>query len=384
MKLMFLIPHISDGGAEKILSDLSFNLGLGEVVLVVFEEKPGYPFQGRLISMDLPIEKHSMAARVIGFIRRIFRLRRLVRSERPDCVISFMGEANFINALVGARPILTVHNHLSSLFHLRGRLEVRIFEFLLRTLYRMATIVAVSEAVKQDLVQYFRISEDRVVVILTAIDYEEIHRKAAEEVTCPWPGGAPVIVTAGRLHPQKGQWHLLRAFAEVRKKMACRLAILGTGELESYLREVARDLGVEKDVYFLGWQENPFKFLSRADLFVLSSVSEGLGLVVMEAMACGLPVITTNCPGPTELIAPGGKEEFGILVPPVDEKMYAAADLLTNAERAMADAMHKVLNDLSLRRKLISAGARRLRELDRATFFEKYRQVIRSVSRNAS
>src|SRR6516225_9864547 len=163
MKLMFLIPHISDGGAEKILSDLSFNLGLGEVVLVVFEEKQGYPFQGRLISMDLPIEKHSIAGRVLGFIRRTYRFRRLVRKERPDCVISFMGEANFINALVSTRPILTVHNHLSSGFHLRGRLEAKIFDFLMRTLYRRATIVAVSEAVKRDLVQYFGIPENRVV-----------------------------------------------------------------------------------------------------------------------------------------------------------------------------------------------------------------------------
>jgi glycosyltransferase involved in cell wall biosynthesis len=377
---MFLIPHISDGGAEKILSDLSFNLGLGEVVLVVFQEKQGYPFQGRLISMDLPIEKHSIAARVLGFIRRTYRFRRLVREERPDCVISFMGEANFINALVSPRPVLTVHNHLSSLFHLRGRLEARIFEFLMRTLYRRATIIAVSEAVKQDLVTYFRIPENRVVVIVTAIDREEIQRRAAEEVTSPWPAGAPVIITAGRLHPQKGQWHLLRAFAEVRKKMSCRLAILGTGELESYLREVARGLEIEKDVYFLGWQENPFKFLSKADLFVLPSVSEGLGLVVMEAMACGLPVISTNCPGPTELIAPGGTEKFGLLVPRVDEKMYSAADPLTRNELAMTDAIHQVLKDVSLRQTLVSASARRIQDFDRAAFFENYRQVIRLAS----
>jgi glycosyltransferase involved in cell wall biosynthesis len=379
MKLMFLIPHISDGGAEKILSDLSFNLGLGEVVLVVFQEKQGYPFQGRLISMDLPIEKHSITARVLGFIRRTYRFRRLVSKERPDCVISFMGEANFINALVSPRPVLTVHNHLSSLFHLRGRLEARIFAFLMRILYRRATIIAVSEAVKQDLVTYFRVPENRIVVILTVIDRVEIQRKAAEQVTCPWPGGAPVIITAGRLHPLKGQWHLLRAFAEVRKKIACRLAILGTGELESYLRQLARDLDVEKDVYFLGWQENPFKFLSRADLFVLPSVSEGLGLVVMEAMACRLPVISTNCQGPTELLAPGGAEEFGILVPPVDETMHTAADPLTRAEHAMADAIHRVFSDVSLRQKLISASVLRIQDFDRAAFFERYRQAILSA-----
>src|SRR3954451_279714 len=103
MKLTLLIPHLSDGGAEKILSDLSFNLGMGEIVLVVFEQKSGYPFQGRLISMNLPIERESMVGRVFGFIRRSLRFRRILKQERPDCVISFMGEANFINALVGRR-----------------------------------------------------------------------------------------------------------------------------------------------------------------------------------------------------------------------------------------------------------------------------------------
>src|SRR5579862_4673881 len=152
MKVMFLIPHISDGGAEKILSDLSFNLGMGEIVVVVFEKRQGYPFQGRLISMDLPIEKHSMLRRMSGFIRRTYRFMRLLKEERPDCVISFMGEANFINALAAPRPIITVHNHLSSSSYLRGRMEARIFNFLIKTLYRRATIVAVSDKVKAELV----------------------------------------------------------------------------------------------------------------------------------------------------------------------------------------------------------------------------------------
>src|SRR5438477_5555120 len=151
MKVIFLIPHVSDGGAEKIASELSFMLGVDEILLVVFEQRQGYTFQGRLISMDLPIERRSVFARVAGFIRRVYRFKRILRQERPDCVISFMGEANFINALVSRRPILTVHNHLSSLGFLRGRFELLIFNLLVKTLYRLATIVAVSEAVRDDL-----------------------------------------------------------------------------------------------------------------------------------------------------------------------------------------------------------------------------------------
>ena len=382
MKLMLLVPHLSDGGAEKIVSDLSLNLGLGEIVLVVFHQRQTYPFQGRLISMNLPIERHSIFARMRDFIRRVYRFKRILRQERPDCVISFMGEANFINALVSRRPILTVHNHLSSNGFLRGRLESMIFNLLVKTLYRRATIIAVSEAVKDDLVTHFGLRKHQIVVIVTAVDVQEIERRASEEVTCTWDSNAPVIITAGRLHLLKGQWHLLRAFAEVRKKMVCHLAILGVGELEGYLRGLAQELGIEKEVHFLGWQENPFKFLSRADVFVLPSVSEGLGLVVMEAMACRLPVISTNCPGPREIIAPRGSEEFGMLVPPGDEKLYRGSDPSTKPELAMADAILQVLSNPVLREKFISAGLRRLRDFDRGVFLEKYRQVIQSVSGN--
>jgi glycosyltransferase involved in cell wall biosynthesis len=377
---MFLVPHVSDGGAEKILSDLSFNLGLGEMVLVVFEQRQGYPFQGRLISMDLPIEKHSTAARIRGFLRRANRFRSILRRERPDCVVSFMGEANFINALVSRRPILTVHNHLSSVSHLRGKLEALIFSLLLKVLYRRATIIAVSEAVKEDLVKQFGIPQERIVIIRTAVDGEGIQRKAAEQATCPWDGAEPVIITAGRLHPQKGQWHLLRAFAKIRRNVACRLAILGTGELEAYLRGLAKDLSVEQDVYFLGWQQNPFKYLAKANVFVLPSVSEGLPLVLLEAMACRLPVIATDCPGSSkEIIAPAGEDEYGILVPAVDERIYSAAEPLTKSEAALADAILRVLRNPELRQRLVSAGLTRLRDFDRSVFLEKYRQVIQAV-----
>jgi glycosyltransferase involved in cell wall biosynthesis len=382
MKLLLLIPHLSDGGAEKILSDLSFNLGMGELLLVVFQQKQGYPFQGRLVSLDLPGETHSVLARMAGFIRRTYRFRRILRREQPACVISFMGEANFINALVSRRPILTVHNHLSSVSHLRGKLESIIFDLLLKTLYRRATIVAVSEAVKQDLVNHFHLPEDRIVVIRTAVDSQAIQRRAAEEVTCPWDSRLPVIIAAGRLHPQKGQWHLLRAFAQVRKEMACQLAILGTGELEGYLRGLVKELGIEKDVHFLGWQENPFKFLAKAQLFVLPSVSEGLPLALLEAMACRLPVIATDCAGSSrEIIAPRGVEEFGVLIPLIDEDRYAGFDPCAKEERAMADAILRILRDADLRQKFISSGLTRLRDFDRSVFLKKYREVIESVSR---
>jgi glycosyltransferase involved in cell wall biosynthesis len=376
---MFLIPHLSGGGAERILSELTASLDVEELVLVVFEPRASYPFRGKLISLDLPINRQSVSGRIWGFIRRIARFRQILRRERPDTVVSFMGEANFINALLSPFPILTVHNHPSTVSKSRGSLEALAFEMLLRVLHRRCAIVAVSDSVKRDLVENFRLQPDRIVVIPNAVNAVEIRKLAAEKAICPWKQGLPVVLTAGRLHPQKGQWHLLRAFREVHKNIPCQLAILGTGDLEQYLRELAAELGIQESVYFLGWQKNPFQFMARADLFVLPSVSEGFGLALLEAMACGLPVVASDCPGAVkEIIAPKESEEYGVLVPALDGRMHGASEPCTPAEAELAERIIGLLRDGDMRKRYVDAGLKRIRDFDHASFVQNYRSLIGS------
>jgi glycosyltransferase involved in cell wall biosynthesis len=200
---------------------------------------------------------------------------------------------------------------------------------------------------------------------------------AAETVACPWDSGLPVIITAGRLTKEKGQWHLIRAFAEVRKKLPCQLAILGAGELESYLKLLAAELGIGKDVYFLGWQSNPFKFMARANLFVLPSLTEGFGLALVEAMACGLPVISTDCPGGSkEIIAPPSGGEYGVLVPAFDDKMYSGRDPTTSAEVLLAETMLGLLQNSEMRKRYVNAGLSRINDFDRAIFLQSYQRLL--------
>jgi glycosyltransferase involved in cell wall biosynthesis len=378
MKVILLIPHGSGGGGERILSDLSSDLGVDEVVLVVFEERFSYPFQGRLISLAMPIDRRSAISRARGFIKRCWRFRRILRQEQPDAVISFMGEANFINALLAKRPIITVHNHVSAISKMRRKLEAFLFARLVRILYRRATVVAVSSAVKRDLVENYRIPDAQVVVISNAVDSEKIQKLRAEPVVCPWDPGLPVIITAGRLSREKGQWHLIRAFAAIHKQTPCQLAILGTGELEGYLKLLAQELGVEKDVYFLGWQQNPFKFIGRATLFVLPSLTEGFGLALVEAMACELPVISTDCPGGSrEIIAPDGSSEYGVLIPPLDGIMRQASIPCTGTELDLADAIVHLLQDDRKRKAYAGRGLSRAKAFDYSIFIERYRNLLK-------
>jgi len=376
MKAMLVIPHVSGGGGEKVLSDLACSLRC-EIVIVVFEEKFSYPIRGKLISLNASIDRSSVVRRAMGFIHRAILFRRVVQAERPDVVLSFMGEANLINALISHHPILTVHTHMSSIEGTRNRIESSAAKALVRWLYKKAVVVAVSQEVKADLVEEFGVPERQVIVIPNAVDVAKVEALSHEDVECPWDAELPVIITAGRLTEVKAQWHLIRAFAQLRKSRPCQLAILGTGELETYLKGLARELGIEKDVFFLGWQSNTFKFLARADVFVLSSITESFGLALLEAMVCKLPVVAADSPGGVrEIITGGAGGDCGVLVPPPDGRMYNGADPLTHEEQRLARELSCLLDDPEARKRYIHAGSLRVRDFDVASFVEKYQKLL--------
>jgi glycosyltransferase involved in cell wall biosynthesis len=140
----------------------------------------------------------------------------------------------------------------------------------------------------------------------------------------------PILVSVGRLTKQKGYPYLIRAFSLVKQTLPCRLLIIGSGEDEGTLLQAVNELGLWNDIEFLGFQRNPFKYMARSDLFILASLYEGFGNVIVEAMTLGLPVISTDCQsGPSEIIE---NKKNGVLVPVKDEKAMAEAilDVLTN------------------------------------------------------
>jgi glycosyltransferase involved in cell wall biosynthesis len=401
MKLMLMVPHLSGGGGERIVADLSRNLRVDELVVVVFEKSFSYPFGGRLLSLDLPIQRGSVVSRAAGLIQRIRRFRRVLQQERPDVVLSFMGEANVINALLADRPILSVHNHVSSLTQaghstasgwvakIRSRFEAAIYRLLMTFFFKRATVVAVANSIGKELIEHFGLPESRVVVIPNAVATADIQRQSTEPADCPWPADVPIVITSGRLTPVKGQWHLIRAFAEACRRVPCRLVILGAGELEDDLRRLTKELNITDQVYFMGWQDNPFKFMSRAHLFVLSSLSEAFGLVLLEAMACGLPVISADCPGDirdllggdTALANPPVPEyaRYGVLTPRLSAEITSANSPVTSEQHQLAEAIVTLLTDQAKYDAYRKAGLQRVHDFDHEAFIERYQRLITSV-----
>jgi glycosyltransferase involved in cell wall biosynthesis len=199
----------------------------------------------------------------------------------------------------------------------------------------------------------------KVKVIYNPTVTPEIFRKATEPVQHPWfvDNRVPIILAAGRLHRQKDFPTLLRAFSLLRQNRPCRLVILGDGKKRrrKALRQLAKQLGIEKDVSLPGFVENPFAYMARANLFVLSSAWEGFGNVIVEALACGCPVVSTDCrSGPREILDNG---RYGRLVPVGDPEALARAmlealddpdnpcDRETRIQRAMEFSVDKIVDE---------------------------------------
>jgi glycosyltransferase involved in cell wall biosynthesis len=195
-------------------------------------------------------------------------------------------------------------------------------------------IVAVSDGVASDLSQVAGLPPERITTIFNGVDLRRLDGLAAAPVADPWFEGdaPPVLLAAGRLAPQKDFPNLLKAFARVRSCREVRLVILGEGPERVRLESLAADLGIAADVKMPGAVLNPFPYMARTRLFVMSSAWEGLPTVLMEALACGCPIVSTDClSGPREILDGGS---FGELVPVGDDTALAEAILRALASPA--------------------------------------------------
>jgi glycosyltransferase involved in cell wall biosynthesis len=283
------------------------------------------------------LDQLPKTARVVDLrARRVLRslggLTGYVRRERPRVLVSSMSHANVV-ALWAARlarsntpVIVTVHNTLSESAPRQGRVAAWLWPRLLKTFYPWAGhVVAVSRGAADDLAKTTGFPRDRVEVIYNPVITPAplaLSRKAPDH---PWfaPGQPPVILGVGRLTRQKDFPTLVRAFAEVRRHCPARLIILGEGEERPLLTGLAGELGVADDVALPGFRDDALAYMTGAAVFVLSSAWEGLPTVLIEALAAGTRVVSTDCPsGPREILQ-GGR--LGALVPVGDAAALAKA-----------------------------------------------------------
>jgi glycosyltransferase involved in cell wall biosynthesis len=223
-------------------------------------------------------------------------------------------------------------------------------ELVRRTYPRADAVVAVSSHVAYELTTLVGLDPLSVTTIHNPVVDDALRARAEKELEHPWfaPGAAPVILGVGRLTEQKDFSTLMRAFASVRATREARLVILGEGRLREDLEELANKLGIQADVDMPGFVENPFQYMARASVLVVSSQYEGLPGVLIQALACGCPVVSTDCPGGSAEILADGK--YGGLVDVSDANGMAEA-ILTELDKATdRDMLLRRAEDFSVER----------------------------------
>jgi glycosyltransferase involved in cell wall biosynthesis len=252
------------------------------------------------------------------------------------------------------------------------------------------------------LVKNYGISSNKIKVIYNPFPIENIENLAKEELDEYEPIFAnPVLINTGRLMKPKGQWYLIRIFKDLKEKHKdLKLVILGEGELKNYLVELSKNLGLKTfvwdkdklsedfDVYLLGFQKNPFKFIARSRLFVFPSLWEGFPNALVEAMACGVPVISSDCrSGPREILAPNtdfryqtqkpGFAEYGVLMPVFDVRFKTAKEPLDENEKMWAEVINKILDDENLRKHYSEKAKQRSENFRIENIIKDWKEVLK-------
>jgi len=336
MRVALLVPTLEIGGVERMFANLANGLhqcGVG-VDLVVGRA-------GGDMSVVLEDDIHVFDLGSNHMMSGILGVAKYLRARKPDAIIA--GMTHSTAAAVAARSIsrqktkiiATEHSSMSQAVTNTTGLKYRLMPLWGRWALTSAdSIVAVSNGVADDLTACTGIPRERFRVIYNPVITDALYSAAKATVTHPWlqEGQPPVILAVGRLDKSKDFPMLVRAFSMVRKNRPARLMILGEGPDRSRIEKTVAEARLARDVTLPGSEQDPYKFMNHAAVFAFSSQWEGFGVALVEALALGVPVVSTRTFGPAEILCDG---KFGTLVPVGDHEAMAQAllDTLDNPVR---------------------------------------------------
>lgn len=350
-RITFFMGALHGGGAEKAVVNLLKGLAQRDefdldLVLATLEG----PYLDQI-----PKEVRIVDLNTGRVVTAILPLMNYLKQNRPWALIGNMGHVNSIATIakelsrIETRLLLVEQNTLSA--NKSDLLRSRLIPSFMKWLYPRANAVAgVSAGVARDLENQLGLGKETVEVLNNPVVNEDLVAQRQAELDHPWftKDAPPVFLAVGRLNPQKDFPNLLNAFAQVRKKKNARLIILGEGQERQKLERIVNDLNLSEDILMPGFVKNPYAYMRRASCFVLSSREEGLPTVLIESMACGCPVVATECPsGPDEILDNG---IYGLLVPIEDSTALSVAMLKTLENPIKAELLMQRANEYSTKK----------------------------------
>jgi len=372
-KILFLIQTLKfGGGAPKVTSSLTLELAKKyEVsILSLFHFQKNYPFLGKYYSI-------KAKRRFSGILFRIFKIYKIINSISPDIIITPMTFSSFwvipIKYLFRIDIPLIISINTNPNMQYKKRIH---FKYLIRFLFplkKVNALVPVSKDLKKILHNKYKIDKTKIIPIYNGIDIEKIRRIAKENIDEYEDvfNNAKIFkfITIGRLSGEKGHKYLIEAFSKVNKEIPnSRLFIIGEGPLRGQLTKLIKDKRLEHKAILLGTKNNPYKYITKANIFVLSSLHEGLPFVLIEALACGIPIIATDCEtGPKEILENG---RYGILTNVADSN-------------DLADKMILLAKNQEAREMFSKKSIERVKIFEKRKFIDNWSNLVDKLSKKS-
>ncbi|NCU32179.1 MAG: glycosyltransferase [Candidatus Moranbacteria bacterium] len=324
--IAIILPSLAGGGAERValfLCNKFCKRGLLVDLVIINNDGP--------LSFLVPKEARLIILNCKKPIRSIIKLVKYIKKAKPLSIFSFLTHVNIASSIAKiiscnkTKIVLSERIDINFIFSKeKYNFDSFLTKILVSILYKRAnSIIAVSEGVSESIRKNLKFPPQNTEVIYNPIDFEKILLLSKDEINFPWKDNLPIIISLGRLTSQKDFSCILEAFLITKQRHPSHLVILGEGEQRELLHQLSEQLKISDDVWLPGFQDNPYPFLARSSLYVLSSRFEGLPNVLIEALALNIPIVSTNCPsGPKEILANG---KYGRLVPVGDPIALAEA-----------------------------------------------------------
>lgn len=386
-KIGLLTPSLQSGGAERVISITSQILeeeGYEVYILIYDNEDISYSYSGEIINLKSKAGKNFIS-KILRRIQRIIKVSFYKYKYNLDTVVSFLYSANVVNyySIGSAKRVMSCRGYTDYKLNAKNysKFESKIDSFIVQT-----------ERMKNDFISDYNINKSKVEVVNNPFNIEQIDTKSKENIEPYYKKkfeNSKVISTVGSFKQDKGYWHLIKAFTLVKETIpdAILLFIGHRGEMEQAIKDMGSNTDYPEDIIFMGYQENPFKYIAKSDLYICSSIHEGFPNSLVEAMACGVPVLSTDCnTGPREILQHSVSDfnklestyftDYGILVPKLDENIDFNIENITDEERILAQGIVETISSKETLNKYKVKSKRRAREFDLNVYRENIHKWI--------
>lgn len=391
MNIGLLIYDLRSGGAERVLCKWSDLLNEeNNITIYTFDGQadPEYSYSGKLSVLDLPSRGKNKVKQMLTLIKRYLSLRKQIKQDNIDLLVSFCSTANF-PAMFQRVPRIASIRLYSEYFSYR-----KIYRFLIK--HTQTALAVQTNRLKNDiLLDVGEKYSSKIHVIGNPLDTELIKEKMKEEPEGEFLErirGKKVICFTASFKTAKNHWNLIKSFNLLHKEMSETVLVLigGQGELEEKTRRMVDDSPINDSVIFVGKTTNPFKYEKYADVFVLPSITEGIPNVLIEAMAVGLPVISTDCPsGPREILSEipvfdtkcsgAEKMKYGILVETFSNVPNFDFEELTDQNLYLYKAIREMLNDNNLNQHYRMMSQIKTEQYNLENYKNKLKDIVNEV-----